>query len=543
MLSRAILVLSLMVTLHAAAAPETYLFKRIVIADSEAAALAVKVDPASPASVYVDKVSLFEGSDFEQAIAPLLGKPITPDVVNRLSALLTQFARTHDRLLANVQIPNQNVADGTLRFAVVIGRFNELSVRGNRWFSSQLLQEKLGIKPGDEVRLSVLEAAVNWANTNPFRRVKVIVNPIETQPGEANLLIGVQDIRPWRFAASADNYGNEILGQWHYTGSVQAGNLWGRDHRGSYQFVTTDNVHVYQAHVVDYNVPLPWRHFIEATASYVRLNPVFGVNNVLAQAARSEALDLKYTIPVRNGDDPIEVHTGIDFSRSNNNLEYAGTRVYGSDVDTFQWTSGGSIVKHDKHGGWLFAASVSLSPGGIDGRNSSTAFQNARFGSTPRYVYGTVSVQRALSLGHGWDLSSRLLGQVASTNLVNGQLAIGGPTSVRGFKTNVSAGDQGFVFNNDLLTPTITTSLEKFGKKLPPLETRFAAFYDAGNVNYKFRYSFDPHNRPLAGAGVGLRMSVSNSFTLSFDYGWQITRQPYQTNEHSYGHFKVGLAF
>lgn len=544
MFFRTVVFLGLLGTLHAASNPEVYRLKRVVIAESKTEALSVPVDEASGATLYVHKVPLFDTQDFRRTIAPFLGQPIGATLVNQLGTAITQYARRHDRLITDVQIPNQNVSDGTLRFGVVIGTFNQLAFAGNKWFSSKLLEERLGIHPGDQVRLSVLEDAVNWLNTNPFRRVKVIVNPLENQPGKANLLIGVQEAMPWRFAASVDNYGNEILGQWHYTGSVQAGNLWGRDHQVSYQFVTTDNVHVYQAHVLDYRVPLPWRHFVEAIASYARVNPVFGTGDVFAQTGISETLDLKYTIPIRSGDDPIEFHTGLDFKRSNNNLEYAGTSVFASDADVFQLATGASLVHHDKQGGWLFAANVYLSPGGVDGRNNSATYQATRYGSSPRYVYGNLSVQRSQSLGHGWDLSSRLTGQLASTNLLGSeQLTIGGPNSVRGFKTNIYAGDEGFSLNNDLLTPTITTSLGRLGKNFPPLETRFAVFYDAAQVFFKHRYGFDPAMTPLASAGVGVRMNVSNNFSLNFDYGWQITRLPYVNNSHSYGHIKVVLAF
>lgn len=543
MFFRAVVFLALAVTLRAATSA-TYQLKRVVIADSETAALAVQVDPANPATVYVQNAPLFQNDDFRAAVAPFIGKAITIDLVNKVSAAITTYARKHDRLITDVQIPNQNVSEGTLRFGVVIGTFKQLAFAGNRWFSSSLLEERLGIHPGDEVRLSVLENAVNWVNTNPFRRVKVIVNPLENQPGKANLIVGVQEVRPWRFAASVDNYGNEILGQWHYTGSIQAGNLWGRDHQVSYQFVTTDNVHVYQAHVFDYRVPLPWRHFIEAIASYARVNPVFGAANVFAQTGISETLDLKYTVPIRTGDDPIEFHTGLDFKRGNNNLEYAGTEVFASDTDVFQWATGASLVHHDKHGGWLFAANLNLSPGHIDGRNSTTVYQATRYGSSPRYVYGNISVQRSQALGHGWDLSSRLIAQTSSTNLLGSeQLTIGGPNSVRGFNTNIYAGDDGFSLNNDLLTPTITTPLTKLGKTMPPLETRFAVFYDAAQVWFHHRYGFDPAMTPLASTGVGVRMNVATNFSLNFDYGWQITRLPYVNNTHAYGHIKVVLAF
>ncbi len=531
-------------TISAATAAEVYPLKRVVLADSESAVLAFRVDPASSQTVFVQNVSVLTGADFSRVIAPFLGKPIGTEVVNGLVDSITKYAKAHDRLIARVTVPNQNVADGTLRLIVTIGRFNQFAIRGNRWFSSKLLQEKLGIKPGDEVRLSVLENAINWANTNPFRRIKVIVNPLTDQPGKADLLVGVQELTPWRFAASIDNYGTEMLGQWHYTASLQAGNLWGLDHQASYQFVTTDAPQIYQAHAMNYRVPLPWRHFVEVSASYSRVNAE--VRPGLFQHGQSESADFKYSIPVNSGTNPVELYGGLEFKRGNNDLEFAGTKYYPTSTDTVQFTLGGSVVHHDKRGGWLLAGSANLSPGNIGWRNNRKTYNAARTGASPQYAVWSLSMQRLLNLGHGWDLSSRMLAQAASTNLLGSeQLTIGGPTSVRGYRTNVYPGDEGFVFNNELLSPTITTSLQKIKKTLPSMDTRFVVFYDAAQVFLKRRTDDVLYKlSPLASAGIGLRMSIASTFSLNFDYGWQIAHTTFPvTTEHAYGHLKVVLAY
>ena len=547
MLFRVVLFLGILSTAVAANEPPAYPMQRLVLGDSEESALAVTPDLSSPAIVYTRGLPLLEAPDFAGAIRPFVGKTIDKTLLNSVADAIAKYARAHDRLITKVVIPNQNVADGTLRLVVLFGRFNEVAFAGNKWFSRKVLEERLGIKPGDEVRLSVLEEAANWANTNPFRRVKVIVNPIENQPGRANLLVGVQERLPWRFSASVDNYGTEALGERHYTAAVQAGNLWGRDHEGSYQFITTDAIHVYQAHLVTYRVPLPWRHFIEATALYTRANPMLS-NAAFAQAAQNESADLKYTIPLRNGDDPMEVRAGLEFKRGNNNLEYAGLNVFASSTDTFQLMVGGSVVKHDKHGAWAVGGNVFASPGNVNSHNTRAAYAVARTEAPPQYAYANMSLQRLQTLGRGWDLSTRVIGQICTSRLIGGeQLTIGGATSIRGYRTNVFAGDYGFVFGADLLTPKFTTPLAKLNKALPAAETRFAIFYDAGEVFAKSDKggTLDFPTSPLASVGLGVRTSVSSNFSLNFDYGWQLRELPalYHLDDRGQGHIKVVLAF
>jgi hemolysin activation/secretion protein len=431
-----------------------------------------------------------------------------------------------------------------LRFAVVLGRYNQLEIRGNRWFSNKLLEEKLGIKPGDEISISRLDEAVNWANTNPFRRIQVLLNSVDQEPGKTNLIVGVQEHIPLRFATSYDDTGSDIIGNHHYTESVQFANLWGLDHEISYQYITTEHSHVFQAHSLSYRVPLPWRHYLQLSTSYSKIAPTF-FGGLFVQTGENLAANLRYTVPLRGGNNPAEFFAALDFKDSNNDLEYGGGLFQrNTKSDVFQFSTGFSLVRRDTHGAWLFGANLTLSPGHFNSRNTDAVFQNARLGSTARYAYASLSLQRSQTLDHGWEFYSRSYAQISTANLLGSeQLTIGGSSTVRGFDERIFAGDQGFVFSNDLMMPGWKKSLPFVAKTRPPLETRFLVFYDAAQVDYKNRIPSDITFRPLASTGVGVRMSLATNFNLNADYGWQITHLPSATTEHGRAHVKVVLAF
>jgi hemolysin activation/secretion protein len=133
---------------------------------------------------------------------------------------------------------------------------------------------------------------------------------------------------------------------------------------------------------------------------------------------------------------------------------------------------------------------------------------------------------------------------MANGNLLpSEQLTIGGGSSVRGFRENVFAGDQAFVFTADLLMPTWKQQVPYFSKRRGPLETRFLVFYDAASSEAKVSFELDPKRKPLASTGVGVRMSLASNFSLTADYGWQLTHLPYEVEEHSRGHIKVTFAY
>ena len=525
-------------------APLVFMLKKLIIADTDVKAAALPADSGGDSAVFVQDVAVLAGAAFQGKMAGFIGKPITNELLNTLANAIAQHARENDRLIVKVIPPNQDISTGIFRLAVVVGRYNEFQFKGNRWFSSKLLQEKLGIKAGDEVRLSTLDDAVKWANTNPFRQVQVLINDLPNQPGKADLIVGVAERIPVRFTASYDDSGNQVLGTRHYTGALQFGNLWGRDHQGTYQYTTTDHQAVFQSHSLDYRIPLPWRHHLQFSGGYLKVKPTFGAGGVFTQKGQNVLANLRYNLPIRDGESPLEFSTGIDFKQGNNNLAYGGTTLTSNTTDTFQLTNSFSMVRRDSRGAWLFGLGLDLSPGNVNSRNTDKVFSISRYNTRATYATGTLSVQRLLNLDRGWTFFSRAFAKLATANLPGSeQLSIGGSSTARGFDERINSGDQGFVFSNDVTTPTIRHTLPFLPKGRAATETRFVFFYDAAQVFYRHRDLNDMIFTPLASTGVGVRLSLAINLNVSADYGWQITHLAYAPPSNSRGHVKVVLAF
>lgn len=537
-------------SLLSGASQEIYPLTKLIIGDSEPALLAIPPTAGGAVPVYVDQPALFADDEFRATVAKYIGTPISNDLLNELIKKINEHAQRKDRLIAKVLIPTQDITGGTLRFVVLLGRYSEFTFQGNRWFSSKLLEERLGLKPGDEIRLSTLENAVNWANTNPFRQLKVLINELPNEPGKANLMVGVRERVPFRAVLSVEDMGNELIGEWRYTASLQHGNLWGRDHLASYQFLTSEDPKVFHAHAADYRIPLRWRHFLQFSGSYVLTNPRFGEQGLLLQRGENLNLNIRYTVPLRAGHEPRDVFFGATYKHGNNNLEFdpdlTRYQVFDNATDTFQLFAGFSNVNRDKHGAWSVAATLFASPGNFNSRNTDKALQafGSRLGASSSYLYGNVAIQRLQSLGRGWDIFARTIGQLATSNIVRGEhLAIGGAATARGYDESIYAAEQGIVFGADLLTPVMKVPLPFFPKTSPRLETRLLAFYDFAEVEYKHRDPSDIPFAALASTGIGIRASLANNFTLSVDYGWQLTELPLPPRSRSRGHVKVMFAY
>ena len=68
----------------------------------------------------------------------------------------------------------------------------------------------------------------------------------------------------------------------------------------------------------------------------------------------------------------------------------------------------------------------------------------------------------------GVEINARATLQASTANLLaSEQLFIGGATTVRGYRENIIGGDQGFVLNLEVLTPTIRLPRPHQVRELP----------------------------------------------------------------------------
>lgn len=510
----------------------------------------------------------FDAAEINKRLAAGGGRVIDERLLAAIAQVIENFIRQNGYPSASVIVPTQDFADGVARVIVALGtsakslaaaewKIRKINMQGARWFSESLLREKLRIEQGGILRYSELDSAINWTNNNPFRRVRVHLEPVPNT-GEADLTIAVQDALPLRLVASVDNGGNSVVGRNRYIAGLSYANLWGLDHQVSYNYITTNRPKYYQAHGLDYRVPLPWRHFLQLSGSYFRAQPEF-LGGFFGQDAETITADLRYSVPLLTGDKSLEAYGALSFKQSNNNLTWDPTfwniDVLSTKTDIFQFNVGLSSVLRDKRGAWALGASLIVSPGAINSRNTDRAFDagnprfgsggdSVRFGARARYAYATISVQRLLNLGHGWDLMSRAVLQGSQSNLLpSEQLTIGGAASVRGFNESIFAGDQGFVFVNELMAPMWKKALPYISKRRGPLEGRFLAFLDMADVGVREPYTTDQPSYALVGAGVGVRMNLATNFALTADYGWQVSSLPYPQDDKSRAHIKASLSF
>jgi hemolysin activation/secretion protein len=495
----------------------------------------------------VGKLQLLDNAAFDARIAIYIGQPASMATLHEISRLIIGYYRDHDRPLVDVAIPaGQDITNGVVQLVVTEFRIDTISIQGAKWFSSDVLLDEVRSKSGDVVSGSKLQEDVTWLNGNPFRRVEMVYSKSD-RPGETNVDLRVDDKFPVRATFGYDNTGAPATTRDRWNLGFTWGNAFFLDHLLSYQLTTSDDFWHHRAdsnphfvgHTISYTIPLPWQSRITLSGNYAQSLPQSADPNFSTLGVTAGA-DLQYAIPMTwSGGLTGELDIAYDFKQSNNDLAFGGTSVSSSVTDVQQLAVSQSLQRPDSLGLTSGSLTLDISPGNLNGGNSSAAFATQRADAHARYAYGRITIDRLTKLpwDGAWDL--RAQGQLATGNLLpSEQLAAGGASGVRGYDTGSANGDEGVIVNNEIRSPPFAL----IGGSVAD-QAQIVLFSDYAYVVSRHREEGEQGRINIASVGSGFRYTIDPYFIFKLDYGWQLNRLPTDSGLGQFGHFYISGSF
>lgn len=489
-------------------------------------------------------LELLSTQDFREKVAfKYLGKPVTLASIHELNRDVVAYFKDKKRPVVDVIVPEQDITNGTLRLIVLQGRLGEVTVQGNRYFSSELLTAKVRLASGEALDSERVFDDLNWLNQNPFRRVGLVYKR-GAEVGETDIVLQVEDRRPVRFYAGYENSGTEATGLNRWLGGVNWGNAFGLDHQLNYQFTMSDHTSDFYAHSGSYVIPLAWRHTLTFYAAYSNSSAEV-VAGLLNAEGSSYSGGFRYAIPLRSTVNlNHEAFFGYDYKFSENEISFFGIPQPKDKTEVSQFNVGYAASLRDAWGGTSLTTTFFYSPGKMTSYNTDTKFAKVSPGSSADYYYGRATLERLTRLPAEFSLVGRVTGQVSSTNLlVSEQLGAGGYATVRGYDERVANAEQGFISSVELRSPALSLR-EIFNISIPSDQLQLLAFWDYASLYRHDRPANLAGSYSLSSAGIGLRYSVATNLSVRFDYGWQLKDDDSVGGEgNSRGHVGVVLSY
>ncbi len=488
---------------------------------------------------------LSDGAFAQEVASGYLRQELTLRKLNALNRDTVAFLRANGFPVVDVIIPEQDITDGSVQLIVLKGRVGEVTFSGNEYFDSALLTKQIEIKPGAVVTTDSVRDDLNWINRNPFRNVNLLYSR-GAETGSTDLTFQVEDRRPIRFFAGYENSGTESTDRNRFIGGLNWGNAFGLDHQLNYQFTTAPNASDFYAHSGSYLIPLPWRHVLSFYGAYSNSTAEV-VSGLLEADGESYTLGVRYVVPLKATDSfNHELFGGFEYKYSENTLSFGGGALPSTQTQVGQFNLGYSAGLRDPWGSTSLTATVFYSPGDLFSHDGDQDYEAAGvYQADSEYTYGRLTIERLTRLPQDFSLLASITGQVSNSNLlVSEQLGAGGYATVRGYDERAANGEEGIMTSLELRSPSWSvTGHDFFGFNLPADEFQLLTFWDYAHLE---RHDVDetaslPGDYSLSSAGVGVRYSMTEHFSLRFDYGWQLKDSEVGDRGDSRGH--IGLVF
>jgi hemolysin activation/secretion protein len=469
-----------------------------------------------------------------------VGKPLTLQTLNDLTAAIVKHYYDNGRPVVDALVPEQDVESGFVQILVIEGKVGQVKIEGVKHFNPDRIRNQLRLQPGDVIDSEKLLRDVNGINANPFRQTGIVFERGQT-PGSTDVVLQVNDRVPFRVYSSYDNTGSESTGVDRIVGGFNWGNAFGLDHQLNYQWTTSTDPSRFNAHGGSYVVPLSGAKKISVFGTYSTSQPQlqdrrFNLDGVSWQVSG------RYETPLKSvGKYDHNLTYGLDYKRSNNNLENGGQNVYDRQTEVWQLLLSYDASYPDSYGLTRGNVDFVLSPGGLTPGNTTGDFDTARAGADPQYAYLRLNLTRETQLPKQFLLTTRFGGQIASEPLLSSeQIGFGGSDTLRGFPERASNGDYGFWITNELSTPPLRP-LSAVQESIKD-DLRFVAFFD-----YGIAYNFEPGEgtdarSALASTGLGVRYNIAPYLTLRYDYGWRV-QSDIDDGESGKHHFSVSFSY
>lgn len=439
---------------------------------------------------------LFNSCDLAAVIADYVGKSISLNELYEAADKVTDFYADHGYTLANVNVPAQTIKDGVVRLEVIEGRIGSVGFEGNRHYSSERLSRFVThTRPGAIYRGDNLQHDLLTLNALPGLATRAVLKP-GVEFGTTDVVVKTQDTK-FDGSVSADNYGRSDAGEYRYSATVGVNNLTGYADRLQGLFLHS-NTNRLNYGDLSYSVPLlPNGLTLSADYGYAYFSAE--IEPPIESAGHNKNVNASLAMPwIRSYSDTFS--SSIGWSYTDANADLTGLSISNTNI---QLLNLGLSESHAWANGSISQLSSSL-------RSNFKGYSDSScntFQCRDEEARVELNLQHLQPLPYQMQVLTTFDGVFSPNALPDTEkLAIGGPTSIRGFAPSATRGDRGW-YGQLTLRRSFT---------LGPVLVTPRGFGDTGEVWNLDMDSSSPHDS-LSSAGVGLDVTYR---MLTFRADW-----------------------
>ncbi|WP_225895449.1 ShlB/FhaC/HecB family hemolysin secretion/activation protein [Dendronalium phyllosphericum] len=490
--------------------------------------------------IQVTGSTIFNIETLNAITKPVEGRSVTLDELTQVANAITQLYLNQGYITSRAILVDQKVTNGVVEIRVIEGSLEKIEIQGTKRLHPNYVRSRISLGVSKPLSTASLESQLRLLRADPlFSNIEASLRP-GTNLGQSILVVRVTEANPFYGTFSIDNYSPPSVGSERLGVSAAYRNLTGRGDElaASYYRTTQGGSNIYD---FSYQVPL------NAMDGTLQLRTSINDNKVIQGdfksfdiSGESQLYEISYRQPLMRSPRE-EFALSIGFAVQNGQtFTFAGPTPFGFGPDaegnsrTRVIKFGQDYVRRDAQGAWALRSLFSL---GIDVFNPTINSDPVPDG---RFFSWLAQVQRVQRLNQNNLLIAQAELQLTPNALLpSQQFVVGGGQSVRGYRQNVRAGDNGVRFS---LEDRFTVQEDSAGNST----LQFAPFFD---LAYIWNVDDNPNSlqrqKFLAGLGLGVLFEPIPRLNLRIDYALPlIDLDDRGTNAQDDGfYFSVGYRF
>ncbi|MBD2353258.1 ShlB/FhaC/HecB family hemolysin secretion/activation protein [Tolypothrix sp. FACHB-123] len=477
--------------------------------------------PADSQQITVNKVQLI-GSSFSnsEAIQSILksveGQTVSLASLKNIADQITGWYFEQGYITSLATVDESSIKDGTVTIQVIEGSIEEIQIDPpTKRIHPDYVRSRLSMGSHKPFSQPKLEEQLRLLQIDPlFTKVEASIRP-GTNVGQSIVVVRVTETKPFDLILSADNYSPPSLGSERLGIGAIYRNLTGLGDQLSAAYYFSTKSGGSNLYDFTYQVPLnPMNGTLQLRTAINQVKVVQAPFDIFDIRGESSLYEITYRQPIVRSLSQ-EFALSLGFSVQNGQtFTFAGPTPFGigpdndgnSQTRTIRFSQ--DYVQRSLEGVWGLRSQFNFGIGAFDATINPDPKPDGRFFSW------LLQLQRQQKLSQNHLLIAQLDLQLTPNGLLpSQQFVIGGGQSVRGYRQNVRAGDNGLRFSLEN-----RIALQKDPSNGQDV-LQLAPFFDLGLIwNVDSNPNIIQRQKFIGGLGLGVLWKPIPDFNLRVDY-------------------------
>lgn len=389
--------------------------------------------------VEIDGNTVLDDAALHATYAKDLGKEISLKTVYQIAGKITRQYREEGYLLSYAYVPDQEVAEGTVRIAVAEGYIGKVNVEGedkNARITRQYIDRLTAERPLSERTLESTLLRLNDLPGTGYRAV--LLRDPDAAPGQATLSL-VPSAEKARASVGFDNFGSRYLGP-NEVSATYSDSLFPLQQTTLVALTSMPTDELNYGSIAHSIVVAP-DVTVEGSASLTESQPGYTLKSLeIESTTKSFGLGVNYQL-IRQRNENLLLKARLEFTDVESDL----LNLVPLTRDTIRVARVGASFDNSDAWDGSNVINFTLSQG-IDGFGSSQEgdLNLSRAEAKPDFTKAELSISRLQSLAENWSVLAQASGQWANEPLyASEEFGVGGQNYGRAYDTSEIVGDRG----------------------------------------------------------------------------------------------------